>query len=227
MKLSNDTLNVLKNFGNINQGIFFKKGKVLKTVSSGKNILAEVTIAEEIPSNFGIYNLNEFLSVVSLYKDDPTFEINEKHASIIGNKGRSKTEYRFCEASMLTVAPEKKLELPDPEISFEMTAEDFDWVLRSASVLGSPQIAIESDGKKINIKTLDVANDSAHTNSLDIATGNGNKYRMLFKTENITKVLSGSYDVKISSKGISHFTNKKIPLQYWITTETGSKFEKA
>ena len=227
MKLSNDTLSVLKNFGNINQGIYFKKGKVLKTVSSGKNILAEVTINEEITTNFGVYNLNEFLSVVSLHKDTPTFEFTEKSAVIIGNKGRSKTNYRFCEPAMLTLPPEKQLQMPDPEISFQMTAEDFDWILRSASVLGSPHIGIESNGETINIITLDTSNDAAHTDALEIAKGNGDKYRMVFKTENITKVLAGAYDVKISSKGISHFTNKKIPLQYWITTEAGSKFEKA
>jgi len=227
MKLSNDTLSVLKNFGNINQGIYFKKGKVLKTVSSGKNILAEATINEEIPADFGVYNLNEFLSVVSLHKDTPTFEFTEKSAVIIGNKGRSKTNYRFCEPTMLTVPPEKQLTMPSTEISFEMTAEDFDWILRSASVLGSPQIAIQSDGEKINIATLDTSNDAAHTDALEIAKGNGDKYSMVFKTENITKVLAGGYDVQISSKGISHFKNKKSNLQYWITTEAGSKFEKA
>jgi hypothetical protein len=227
MKLSTETITVLKNFGAINQGIYFKKGKVLKTVSSGKNILAEVTIAEDIPSDFGVYNLNEFLSVVALHKETPTFEFTEKSAVIVGNKGRSKTNYRFCEPTMLTVPPEKQLQMPTPEISFELTAEDFDWILRSASVLGSPQIAIESDGTTVNIITLDTSNDSAHTDALSIAKGTGDKYRMIFKTENITKVLAGGYDVKISSKGISHFTNKKIPLQYWITTESGSKFEKA
>ena len=127
---------------------------------------------------------------------------------------------------MLTVPPEKQLQMPDPEISFDMTAEDFDWIMRSASVLGSPQIAIESDGSKVSIVTLDLQNDAAHTDALEICDGNGNKYRMIFKTENITKILAGSYDISISSKGISHFKNKTLPLQYWITTEQGSKFEK-
>ena len=98
--------------------------------------------------------------------------------------------------------------------------------MRAAAVLTSPQIAIESDGKKVSIVTLDLANDSAHTDALEIAEGNGNKYKMVFKTENITKIMSGSYEVSISSKGISHFKNKNLPLQYWITTEQGSKFEK-
>jgi hypothetical protein len=227
MKLSNETISVLKNFGAINQGILFKKGKTLKTVSSHKNILAEVDIKEDIPADFGVYDLNNFLSVVSLHKDDPSFEFDEKHVVIVGNKGRSKIKYRFCEPTMIVTPPEKALSMPDAEIKFDLSAEDFDWILRAASVLSSPQIAIESDGKTISVVTLDLANDSAHTDALEIGEGNGNKYRMVFKTENLTKVLPGVYQVSISSKGISHYKHKTQPLQYWITTEQGSKFEAA
>ena len=227
MKLSTNTISVLKNFGNINQGIYFKQGTTLKTVSAHKNILAEVTISENIPTNFGVYDLNNFLSVVSLHKDDPSFEFDSKHVVIVGNSGRSKIKYRFCEPTMIVVPPEKSISMPDPEISFTLSAEDYNWVLRAAAVLSSPQIAVESDGKKVNIVTLDVLNDSAHTDSLEIGDGNGDVYRMVFKTENINKLLEGSYDVKISSKGVSHFSNKSLPLQYWITTEAGSKFQKA
>ena len=227
MKLSNETLSVLKNFGTINQGIYFKQGKTLKTVSSHKNILAEVTIKEEIPANFGVYDLNNFLSVVSLHKDDPSFEFDEKHVVIVGNKGRSKIKYRFCEPTMIVTPPEKQFVMPEAEITFTLSSEDFDWVLRAASVLSSPHIAIESDGKKISIVTLDLQNDSAHTDALEIAEGNGNKFKMIFKTENLTKVMPGSYEIAISSKGVSHFKNKNVPLQYFISTESGSKFEKA
>ena len=228
MKLSSETLSVLKNFGNINQGIYFKKGKTLKTVSSHKNILAEVVIQEDIPTDFGIYDLNNFLSVVSL-KDDPSFEFEEKLMMIVGNKGRSKLEYRFCEPTMIVTPPEKQFVMPDAEIKFTLTAEDFNSVLRAASVISSPHISVESgsDGKKINIVTLDLQNDSAHKYALEITEGNGDKFKMIFKTENISKVLPGSYDVSISSKGVSHFKNNNVPLQYYISTESGSKFEKA
>jgi hypothetical protein len=116
--------------------------------------------------------------------------------------------------------------MPAPEIAFELTQEDLDWALRSASVLSSPQIAVESDGTKVTLVALNLQDNSAHTQTLDIAIGNGDKYRMVFKTENL-KMIAGTYDVKISSKGISHFKNKNKELQYWITTEAGSTFTKA
>jgi hypothetical protein len=227
MKLSSNTVSVLKNFAAINQGLLFKQGQTLKTISSHKNILAEVNISETIPTDFGVFDLNNFISVVSMYKDDPTFEFDDKHVLIVGNKGRSKVKYRFCDPSHINIPPEKQLSLPNPEISFSLSAEDLEWVMRSSSVLDAPCIAIDSDGQTISILSYDAKNDGSHTDSLSIGTGNGDKYRMIFMKDNLSRVMPGAYDVKISSRGISHFKNKNIPLQYWITTESGSKFEKA
>jgi hypothetical protein len=125
---------------------------------------------------------------------------------------------------MIVTPPEKALTMPDAEISITLNEDVFNKVLRTASVLASPQVAVESDGTTVNISTLDTSNDSAHTNTIEIAQGDGNKYRMIFKTENLSKILPGSYDVKISSKGISNFKNKNVAIQYWISTEQGSKF---
>jgi hypothetical protein len=229
MKLSDNTITVLKNFGNINSGLFFKKGKVLRTVSEQKNILVKATIEDSIPTDFGIYDLNEFLSVISLYKNDLELELEDKNAVISGQKGRSKTNYRLCESNMIVSPPEKELQMPDAEINVSLSAEDFRWILDFANVIGSPQIAIQSEGKDESVKvvTLDVANDAAHTQSLEVDTKSTGKYRMIFKTENIQKVLPGPYDIKVSSKGIAHFKNTKFPIEYFITTEVGSTFENA
>jgi hypothetical protein len=225
MKLTSETLSILKNFGIINQGIHIKKGNTLRTVSAYKNILASAEITEELPVEFGIYDLNNFLSVVSLHKDEPNFEFDDKHVYIIGNNGRSKIKYRFCDPTMIVTPPEKDLVMPDPEITFEFTNDDFNWILRAAAVLSSPQIAVESDGDSINLITLDLQNDSAHSDVLRIADGKGDSYRMVFKTENLTKILLGSYDVNISSKGIASFKNKNIELHYYVTTEQGSNYQ--
>jgi hypothetical protein len=225
MKLSTDTLSVLKNFASINQGIMFKKGKTLRTVSAQKNVMAEATISDEFPTDFGVYDLNNFLSVLSLHKDDPNLDFQDNNVIISGLQGRSKIKYRFCAPNSIVVAPDKAIEMPEPEISLTLSQEDFDWILKASAVLSSPFIAIESDGQKVFVTTFDPQNDAAHTESLEIADGKGKNYKMLFKVENL-KMISGSYDVKISSKGISNFKHKSLNLQYWIATETGSKFEK-
>lgn len=229
MKLSDNTIAVLKNFGSINQGIFFKKGKTLRTVSAGKNILAKATIPDEISHDFGIYDLNEFLSVVSLYKNDLDVEFDSKNLVISGLKGRSSMTYRTCDATMIQTPPEKELQMPECEISISLSDTDFKWILDTANVLGSPQVAIQSEGanEPVSVITFDATNDSAHTQSLKLDVKSTGKYRMIFKTENIQKILSGAYDIKVSSKGIAHFKNTKFPIEYYVTTEVGSTFEKA
>lgn len=226
MKLSGDTLNILKNFATINQGILFKKGKTLRTVSAQKNVMAEASITEEIPAEFGVYDLNNFLSVLTLHKDDPVIEFDSSNVLISGLQGRSKIKYRFCPSNLIVAAPDKSITMPEPEISFELKQEDFDWIMKAAGVLSSSYVAFESDGQKIFAIALDVTNDAAHTDSLEIGTGNGNKFKMIFKIENL-KIISSTYEVKISSKGVSNFKHKTLNLQYWIATETNSKFEKA
>jgi hypothetical protein len=223
MKLSTDTLSVLKNFASINQGIMFKKGKTLRTVSPHKNVMAEATVSDDFPTDFGVYDLNNFLSVLSLHKDNPSLDFQDNNVVISGLQGRSKIKYRFCAPHMIVAAPDKPIAMPEPEISLTLTQEDFDWIMKASAVLSSPCISVESDGEKLSITTFDPTNDAAHTDSLEITTSK-KKFKMIFKVENL-KMISGSYDVKISSKGISNFKHKTLNLQYWIATEAGSKYE--
>jgi hypothetical protein len=226
MKLSNDTLNILKNFASINSGIVFHQGKTIKTISGNKNILAEATITEEIPVEFGVYDLNNFLTVLSLHKEEPVIDFGDKMAVISGLSGRSKLNYRFCDPTMVVAPPAKPIAMPDAEIAFELTDSDLEWVIRTSSVLSSPNIAVVSDGSKISLQCFDATNDAASTNTLDVTDGNGDRFKMIFKTEAL-KMIPGSYDVRVSSKGVSHFRNKAKDLQYWITTEAGSTYSKA
>ena len=112
MKLSNDTLTLLKNFATINQGIMFKKGKTIRTVSTLKNLMAEATITEEIPTDFGVYDLNNFLSVITLHKEEPTLDFQDNNVLISGLQGRSKIKYRFCAPNMIVSAPENAIAMP-------------------------------------------------------------------------------------------------------------------
>jgi hypothetical protein len=215
MKLSNETLTVLKNFSAINQGIQFKKGKKLTTVSAGKTVLAQANLKDEFPQDFCVYDLNQFLSVHSLFKDS---EINFDGSNIIIGTGRKSTKYRMTAKEMIVTPPEKEISLPSVDCSFALSSEDHDSIMKTASVLSSPHIAVVSDGDKVEIQTFDANDDSAHVFSISVGEGNGKKYNIVFKTENI-KLIPGSYDVEISFKGIAHFKNTKEDIQYWIAFE--------
>ena len=222
MKFSPKTIDLLKNFSSINPGIYFTKGSTLRTMSPQKNILCEAVVDDEFPQDFGIHDLNNFLSVLSLNKD-PEVEFSDKNAIIKFLGGRSKIDYRFTEKSMIVVPPEKNITLPSVDVSFSLSEEDLTWIQKTASVLRSPNVAVTSDGTNVSIVTFDVADNSAATNSLDIGVNSDKIYKLIFKTENL-KVIPGEYSVEISSKGVSHFTNSKASIQYWIATEAGSTY---
>jgi len=223
MKLSKHTLNMLKNFSDINMSIEIKKGNVLRTVSVQKNILAQAELEDEFPKDFAIYELNRFLGAVSLF-DDPELEFNAKSVNIGTTKHSA--DYVYCDPSMIVTPPENNITFPDPEVKFTLTQDSLSQVMRASNVLGTPEIAIEGGphpNDSIRIKALDVNNDSTDTFQVVLDEKSGHTFRFVFKTENM-KMIPGNYDVEISSKGISHFSLQGTELQYWIATESTSSF---
>jgi hypothetical protein len=215
MKLSNETLTVLKNFSSINQGIQFKQGTKLTTVSAGKTVLAQANLKDEFPQDFCVYDLNQFLSVHSLHKDS---DLSFDDSNVIFKSGRSSTKYRKTAKEMIVTPPEKEITLPSVDVSFTLSEEDYNNIMKVASVLSSPHISVESDGDAVQLAAFDALDNSAHTNSIQVGEGDGKKYKIVFKTENI-KLIPGSYEVQISFKGIGHFKNTKDDIQYWIAFE--------
>jgi gp45 sliding clamp, C terminal len=215
MKLSSETLNVLKNFSTINPGIAFNAGSVLRTISAGKTVLAKATLKEEFPEDFCINDLSQFLSVYSLYKD--TVDIDFDDVNIILTAGKIKTKYRKTAKEMI-ITTDKDITLEDPDVTFRIPEDTFSGALKSANVLQSPNIAFESDGDKIYITSFDAKDDSAHINSIELADGNGKSFKAVFMTENM-KMIPGTYDVEIHSKGLAAFKNAFQDIDYWIALE--------
>ena len=217
MKISKNTMNMLKNFSDINMSIEVKAGNTLRTVSVQKNILAEATVDESFPQDFAIYELNRFLGASSLF-EDPDFEFGPKTVRI-GDDKRS-IAYVYCDPTMIVTPPENNINVPDPEVRFRLTQDSLSQVLKAGQVLGTPEISVESDGNQMLMKALDVNNDSSDTFKIDLGA-NSQTFRFVFKTENF-KMIPNDYDVEISSKGIAKFSKEN--LQYWVATESSSTF---
>ena len=222
MKLSNETLNVLKNFAGINSGLEFKTGNKITTISSTKTVLAKATLKDQFPQDFCIYDLNQFLSVHSLGKDT---ELAFEPQNVIFKSGRSKTKYRMTTKTMIALPPDKELKLPSTDFSFKINEEDLVQALKNAAVLGVPNLAFESDGDNISVTVFNSKDDSAHTNTIQIGEAESDKvFKAVFLTENF-KMIHDTYNVEISKQGLAHFVNKAGDLEYYIAIEAkDSKF---
>ena len=221
MKLSDNTLSVLKNFSSINQSILFKHGSRLRTISVMKNILAEVTITEEIPKDFGIYDLNQFLNGMGLHQSPELDFTNDGYVVI--KEGKMRTKYFFADPQVIVTPPEKPITLPSEDVTFELSTDQLDKLLKAASIYQLSDLAVVGGDGVVKIVVRDKKNDTS--NDFSIVVGETEStFSFNFKVENI-KILPGTYDVVVSSKLLSRFTNKNQDLVYYIALEPDSTFE--
>ena len=224
MKLNTNTHNILKNFSEINTNILIKPGKELSTISTMRNIFAKASIDESFDTEFGIYDLNEFLAVVS-GMNKPELSLQDKHMTISPEGSKSKVKYFYSDPSVI-VAPTKEVNMPEAEVTFSLSETNLEQLKKMAAILKSPDLALIGEkGGDIVLKVCDKKNDTS--NNFDIVVGEGATadYTFYFKVENM-KMISGDYDVSVSSKSISHFKNKKLPIEYWIALEPDSTISK-
>ena len=220
MKLSEDTVTVLKNFSGINQSLLFKSGNTLKTISPLKTIFVEATIGESFPKDFALYDLNKLLAKVSLYKDAELGFEDDKLT--INTENKKKSDYiKYCSPKVIVSPPEKAITFGAPDCAFSLSKEDLDWMRKSAGISGSPNFVFESDGTTINFIATDIKDDSADQSKIEIGTGDGKAFKVVMKVENF-KLLDGSYDVSIAKKGLAQFKHKDVSITYYIAIEAAS-----
>ena len=222
MKLSEGTVSFLKNYATINQSLEFREGSTLRTVSPLNTILASVDISEDFPKTFPIYELNRFLGTLTLF-NDPELDFTDDGVTISDTNHKAK--YRYCgSSSMFQTPPEKNIDFPEPDVEFTLEKDVFKKTINAANTLGLPEVVVEGDGKEVRL----VVSDTGNTTSDNFSTGVGptdKTFRMIFKTENLNKLMEGTYDVALSSKRISRFQRTTDTLLYFIALEQNSTFE--
>jgi len=217
MKLSKETVGLIKNFAGINSNLLLKSGNKLATISAQKNVMADAVVTETFP-DFGIYDLNEFLGAMSLF-EDPELTFNDKWVTI--EQGGNSIKYFAAEASVLT-APQKAITFPDPEIEFNMSANMLSMIQRTASVLRASDVSIVGDGSTMSVVVGDKKNATGNSYNSTVGASD-KKFKVNLKVENL-KMIPGDYAVSVSSKKISRFKGAG-DLVYYVAVEADSTFE--
>ena len=220
MKLSETTVNFLKNFSSINQSILFKEGNKLRSISVMKNILAEATITEDIPKDFGIYDLNQFLNGLSLHSNPDLDFANNEYVLI--KEGKMRSKYFFADPTVIVSPPEKEISLPTEDVSFVITSQQLEKLKKASSVYQLPDISVIGEDGIVKLVVRDKKNDTSHKFDIEVGETNSD-FVFNFKEENL-KILPGTYDVVVSSKLLSRFTSQNHDLCYYIALEPDSTF---
>lgn len=225
MQLSETTMAVLKNYAAINSNIMISEGNTLMTIAEAKNILSSATINETFSQNLAIYDLNEFLGVMGLV-DEPRLAFEEQSVTINDSTGRSKVRYYFTNPEMVTTPSQKMIDnargMNDHEITFTLSQEDLNKLKKASSALGHTSMRISKHDNGVMLTIFD--NESATGNTFDIEVPGshlGGDRDYVLNISNL-KILSGDYEVGVSSKNISHFKNTSTSIEYWIALEKSS-----
>lgn len=222
MELSENTLQVLKNFSNINQNLMIRSGKTVKTISEARNVLSTAVVDVEFPQDFGIYDLNEFIGVLGLV-DTPRLKFSDEYVTVSDSSGRSKVKYFFSPEETLTT-PQKDINMPEANVSFTLDNDTLNKLKRAAAALGHNEVTISGKDGVLSLSVVDSQNSTSNAFSIDIDGDFGDAtFNFVLNISNI-KILPGDYDVSISSKLISKFSHKELDINYWIALEKTSTF---
>lgn len=220
MKLSDNALAILKNFAGINNSILVKQGNKLRTISVAKNILAEAEIKEDFPRDFAIYDLNQFLNGLSLHQD-PDLDFNQDSYLSI-KEGKRRVKYFFADPNVIIAPPEKEITLPSQDVCFQLDSVTLEKLKKAAAVYQLPDMSAIGENGVIKLVVRDKKNDTS--NEYAIVVGEtSDDFEFNFKVENI-KIIPGAYEVVVSSKLLSQFTNTQHNLKYYIALEPDSSF---
>ena len=222
MQLNDETLAVLKNFASIQPNVVLNEGNVVKTIAEAKNVMAVATLGQTFDKTVGIYNLDEFLAVLGLV-DTPDLNFQDDFVTVKSGAGRSQVKYFYSDPSILT-SPAKDIPMPDAEVKFPLDESTFKKVLRAAGALGHEKMTITATEGGIKLTVVD--NTDSTSNAFEIVvpgTSDSTDFTFVMNIANL-KLISGDYDVEVSSRLISRFTNQSADIKYFIALEKSSTY---
>ena len=216
MQISKETIDVLKNFANVNSNILIRKGKTLSTISTAKNIFAKAVVTEDFPVEVPIYDLNSLLSLLTLMENQ-NVEFGDKSLTI--SKDGGKFEYFYSNPSVIVAAPDKSIEL-DNHFQFKLSAEEVQMIVKAAAITSAPTISVVCRHQQVVLTIGDKKNDTSNTYKKIIGPGLED-FECHIAVENF-KVIPDAYTVTVSKKKFFHFKHETKSIEYFIAMEPDS-----
>ena len=217
VKLSRDTLDILANYSAINPSIVVSAGSQLRTISNAEHILSKYVCAEEFPKDFAIYDLSNFLNVISLF-EDPTLDFaNDNYVTI--RSGSKYSKYYFSNPEItLKAAPNRDVKIPGFDIQFDVAENDIKSLKKAANIFSLEDMTIAIQEGKVVATVCDLEDDTSNTYEQSFQGDFTGEFSVNMKVDNLV-LLPGDYSTSVASVGISEWKSKNLDLVYYIALE--------
>jgi len=222
MQLNENTLKVLQNFASINPNMLIREQNTLNSLSGGKSILAEATLDQDFPKRFGLYDMGEFLSVISIL-DDHHLTFNDDHLVVSDGTGLNSCKYYYASEEILTFT-EKSITLPDEVAKFNINSTTLNRLRRAASALGHEKMSILPSENGIKLSVVDVTDPTSNSFDLIVpGSSDIDDFKLVANIGNL-KMIEGDYEVSISSKMITEWKKDTGDIKYIVALEPSSTY---
>lgn len=212
LKFSQSSLEILQNFATINKSILFLEGKKQKLLSPTGGLYAEAEIDEEIPKQFGIYDLNKFLGIFSLF-DTPNVEFSDSQVFL--KEGSHDATFKFCNPILIKHPPlDKDVQPGEILMQISMDKELLKTVIKANSIYNQDSLSFEGDGEKMIVRTMDTKESDSDGAMYELGPTT-KKFRYVLSALNLP-MIADDYDVHFTDKMYVCFISKTRKLRYYI-----------
>lgn len=166
------TIEILKNFNGISEGQIFQKGNIIQTISPSGSVFARAKISEEIPFDFAIPKLGNFLAIISLYRGDILVREDKqeldgktrKVVTLIGD-GKFKNTFVPCDPMLIPnheshfpnngvpSLVDRIFSPPELKIVFDLPKSTLTNAVTSARVFGSDILRLTAEKGVLSLRT--------------------------------------------------------------------------
>jgi len=228
MKLSPETIEILKNFSNINNAIVISPGNTIRTINPERNVFAKAVVEEEFPRDIPIYELRQFLNIFTLHREADV-DFSSEHYILVE---QGKTRMKFYYADLYSLSNNIKLptsdyKLKEPILNFTLESSTIERIRKAANMYSLTDLSLIGDGSTVSLVVHNKEDDTSRSYNIEIAEAEDN-FCLNFIEKNIM-ILPGTYEVEISNLGsnsfVSRFNNQDRALEYFIALEPDSTFD--
>jgi hypothetical protein len=218
ISISTTTIDALKNFLSINKSINIRPGNVLSTLSVNKTIMARYEVEENFPCEVPIYDLSVFIGALGLCQS-PELDFSSSNCLLIKDATtKSKSKIYYSDPDLIESAPDKELEVPSADVSFQLPWEYLSRLQRASSTYGVQDLCLYGSEGSLNICITDKKNDTSNLYSIELGETD-NEFCHCFKMENLKLMPNQTYNVSIHASKVALFKSTTCNLKYWIALE--------
>lgn len=231
MKISVETMNLLKHAATINTGIIIDPGNMIYSMHESRTVRMQATVTETFPQEFALINLNQFLNTVNLV-DDPELTFKGDHVEIVSPNGTQRLKYYFSDPEVIQQSNKQLKADVSYELQFSITKEQLNGLNKAAATIGADDVCVFNRGADIYISALDKRRQNGNNYEIELMSNSeleNKSFKVYFRKTNL-KLTANDFNVSISSKGISTWVaqNPNVPeLLFHIAVERDSLFEES